>query len=154
MKNSKREVEYLKITRNNFLKILNSLSIEQLNHIPKGYKNNIFWNIAHVVVTQQLLVYKLSGLKMYLSDPYINEFKKGAGPTKIYTEDDVQFLKKTLIDLVDVLANDLEKNIFEHYDEYPTSYGVVLNSVTDAIAFNNIHEGLHLGYVMAMKKSI
>lgn len=154
MKNNRREIEYLKITRNNFISILNNLSIDELNKIPNGFKNNVFWNIAHVIVTQQILVYKLSGLKMYLSDAYINEFKKGSAPTKIYSKEDVEFLKTSLINLVKELVDDLDKNIFDNYNEYTTSYGVTLNSVSDAIAFNNIHEGLHLGYVMAMQKSL
>jgi hypothetical protein len=35
-------------------------TLEQLNKIPEGYNNNLIWNIAHVVVVQQMLVYKLS----------------------------------------------------------------------------------------------
>ena len=50
-------------TRKFLLKIISSLSNEQLNKIPVPFKNNIAWNIAHLVVTQQLLCYKLSGLR-------------------------------------------------------------------------------------------
>ncbi len=35
-----------------------------------------------------------------------------------------------------------------------TSAGIRLESVEDAIAFNNFHEGIHLGYVMALKKAL
>jgi hypothetical protein len=41
-------------------KFLEKFSIDQLNTVPKGYRNSIFWNVAHIVVTQQLLVYGLS----------------------------------------------------------------------------------------------
>ena len=60
----KHNLQNARITRKNLLKYLNTLSIEELNIIPEGFNNNIFWNIAHVAVTQQILVYKLSGLKM------------------------------------------------------------------------------------------
>ena len=33
-----------------------------------------------------------------------------------------------------------------------TSYNVILKTVEDAIVFNNIHEGLHLGYMMALNR--
>ena len=36
---------------------------EQLALIPEGFHNNILWNIAHCVVTQQLLCYKLAGVQ-------------------------------------------------------------------------------------------
>ena len=143
-----------KATRNNLFKFLENLSIDELNKIPKGYKNNVFWNIAHVVVTQQLLIYKLSGLKMYLSDAYVDEFKKGTAPSKKYSIEDVDFLKSVLLSLVDELEADIDKSIFEHYKDYSTSYGIVLTSAEDAVEFNNIHEGLHLGYIMAMKKHL
>jgi hypothetical protein len=54
--------------------LLNTFSIDQLNNTPEGFKNNIFWNIAHVVATQQLLVYKLSNLPMQLPEIGINLF--------------------------------------------------------------------------------
>ena len=55
-------------TRKFLLKITAHLSNEQLNKIPAPFKNNIAWNLAHLVVTQQLLCYKLSGLKCLVSE--------------------------------------------------------------------------------------
>mgnify|MGYP006089427823 FL=1 len=34
------------------LKFLDKFSLDQLNTIPTGYRNSLFWNIAHTVVTQ------------------------------------------------------------------------------------------------------
>ena len=65
----------LEITRTNrrlLQRILDSHSLEQLNTVPEGFKNNLIWNIAHVIVTQQLLVYKLSGLPMMVDDDMVN----------------------------------------------------------------------------------
>ena len=48
------------LTRQNrtlLLKFLDKFSLQQLNTIPKAYRNSIFWNIAHTLVTQQLLTY-------------------------------------------------------------------------------------------------
>ena len=154
MTSIKHNLQNARITRKNLLKYLNTLSIEELNIIPEGFNNNIFWNIAHVAVTQQILVYKLSGLKMYLSDDFINEFKKGAAPERQYVKEDVDFLTSIFLNLVDELENDFDKGVFKKYTEYSTSYGVVLTSAEEAIAFNNIHEGLHFGYVMALKRSL
>ena len=35
---------------------------------------------------------------------------------------------------------------------YETSTGFVLDSIETAIAFNNLHEGIHLGVIMALTK--
>ena len=37
----------------------------------------MIWNIAHCIVTQQLLTYKLSGLEGVISDEMIAKFRKG-----------------------------------------------------------------------------
>ena len=50
----------LKATRSNIAKLVEGLSIEQLNHIPEGFNNNLAWNIGHILVTQELLIYRLS----------------------------------------------------------------------------------------------
>ncbi len=31
---------------------------------------------------------------------------------------------------------------------------LVLKSIEDAIQFNNFHEGIHLGYILALKKAL
>ena len=59
-----------------FKSFLENLDLEQLNKVPEGYNNNIFWNIAHTVVTQQILVYKLSGLPMLLEEDFVDKYKK------------------------------------------------------------------------------
>ena len=46
-----------------FKKIIENNSLKDLNKTPNGFNNNIIWNIGHVVVSEQLLAYKLSGLK-------------------------------------------------------------------------------------------
>ena len=62
------DIEQLKETRKLCLKIMNSFSDEALVKIPESYNNNILWNLGHLVVTQQLLHYKLSGLPLKISE--------------------------------------------------------------------------------------
>ena len=56
-------------------RFLEEISLDDLNKIPEGFSNNIIWNIAHVVVTQQLLVYKLSGLPMHVSEEMVAKYR-------------------------------------------------------------------------------
>ncbi|NNL10061.1 MAG: DinB family protein, partial [Croceitalea sp.] len=53
---------------------------EALFLVPKGFNNNIWWNIAHVVVTQQKLVYGLSGLPLVIDDALVKKYEKGTYP--------------------------------------------------------------------------
>ena len=54
--------------RENLLYTLETTSLEELTLIPDGFNNNIFWNIAHCVATQQLLHYYLSGNPFRVSE--------------------------------------------------------------------------------------
>ena len=55
------QFDILTKTRAIVLHYIDGLTLEQLHVIPEGFNNNIAWNIAHLVVTQQLLHYSLSG---------------------------------------------------------------------------------------------
>jgi hypothetical protein len=59
------------------LKFMNKFSLEQLNQVPDGYKNSIYWNIAHTVVTQQLLTYGLSSEPLLIDIGLVDCYKKG-----------------------------------------------------------------------------
>jgi len=148
------QFEVLKKSRELVLKVIDGLSIEQLHKTPGGYKNNIAWNVAHLVVTQQLLHYKLSGLNCLASDELIEKYKKGTVPTETFTEEELEEVKELLIGLPDTLKEDYEAGIFVDYNSYETSTGFVLDSIDTAIAFNNLHEGIHLGVIMALKKLV
>ena len=133
---------------------LEDFTLDQLNAIPGGFGNNLFWNIAHVVVTQQLLIYKLSGLPMLVSDELVDKYKKGSKPEQAATQAEVDQIKALLFDLVDQTQADYGSGVFTQFTEYPTSSGFVLKNVKDAMAYNNFHEGLHLGIIMSLKKLV
>lgn len=144
----------LRITRNNQLELLNGLSVEQVNEIPEGFKNNIIWNIAHNIVVQQLLIYRLSGVDVRISEEMITKYKKDSQPDFNVTEDELKSIKDLLLKSVDWLEEDYDSHLFSNYKEYTTSYNITLSSTEDAIRFNNTHEGLHLGYAMALRKLV
>ncbi len=148
----KTQFDVLRKSRDLILKEIEDLTLEQLHIIPTGFKNNIAWNFAHLVVTQQLLNYKLSGLNCLCPDELIEAYKKGTVPTKTFTEEEFEEVKELFLGLPDTLEEDYEAGIFEEYNEYPTSTGFVLTSIESAISFNNFHEGIHYGIIRSIKK--
>ena len=146
------QFDVLRKSRNLVLKELEGLTLDKIHKIPEGFKNNIAWNVAHLVVTQQLLHYKLSGLNCLCPDDLIDDYKKGTVPTKTFTEEEFDEVKDLLMGLPDTLEEDFEAGIFENYREYPTSTGFVVTSIETAIVFNNFHEGIHYGIIRSLKK--
>jgi len=146
------QFDVLRKSRELVLKELEGLTLDQVHTIPKGFKNNIAWNVAHLVVTQQVLHYKLSGLNCLCPEDLIATHIKGTLATKTFNEEEFDEVKELLLGLPDTLQEDFEAGIFETYTEYPTSTGFVLSSIETAIEFNNFHEGIHYGIIRSIKK--
>ena len=127
---------------------------EQLALIPEGFHNNILWNIAHCVVTQQLLCYKLAGVQPHVSEELINTYKKGTYPDgHIPTQEEIATLRQLLNTTHEQIITDYEEGLFnaKEYPIYETSFGYTLHSVEEAILFNNTHEGMHIGTTLALR---
>jgi len=153
-KDVSRAISHLETGRKTLLKLIATLQHKELVKIPEGFNNSIFWNVGHLLVTQQLLNYKLAGLPLHISDEIVRDFGKGSIARSDYSEKYWQDILLLFLEMPGKLAADYNGGMFENFNEYPTSFGVTLHSIEDSIAFNNIHEGLHIGYVMALKRVI
>ena len=140
--------------RNIMASFLDSFSLEELNKVPKGFSNNLIWNIAHLVVTQQLLTYNLSGLPMLIDDKMVEKYRKGSKTEGNVSQDEVDELKGLLFSTIKKTKEDYKKGLFKNYNEYTVTTKSTLTNVEQAIEFNNFHEGIHLGYILAMKKAL
>ncbi|MFY8009972.1 MAG: DinB family protein [Flavobacterium sp.] len=140
--------------RHLYLKLLSNYSLEQLNKIPDGFSNNLVWNLGHIIVAQQGLVYRLSGLPVNVSEDMTNTYKNGSKPTRQTTQAEVDELKELLISLMEQTKADYAAGKFQNYTEYTTGTGFHLASTKEAIEFNNYHEALHLGFMMNIRKFI
>jgi hypothetical protein len=142
-------------TRAALAKIIENYSLEDLNKIPEGFNNNIIWNIGHVIVTEQLLVYKLSGLQPMVSDVLINKYRKDSKPEGDVSQAEVDEIKALLFSTIERTKKDYANNAFSGYNEYTVSTtGNTLKNVDDALNFVLFHEGMHIGYILALKKAL
>lgn len=140
--------------RKNLLDLLQNNTLEDLVIIPDGFNNNMYWNIAHTVATQQLLNYYLSGNPFRIDKYWVETYKKGTLPTMEVSAAEVEDLGFLLTETSKILLKDYDADFFSDYTPYTTSFGLDLKNIQDAIIFNNIHESLHLGYAMAQKRAL
>lgn len=136
------------------LKLIDGYTLEQLNKIPDGFGNNIIWNIGHLIVTQQLLCYKFSRIPMYVTDEVIAKYMKGSVPKGDVEQAEFDELKNQFIELPNQFEKDYNEDIFKEYDDYTTSVNVTLTDIDSANAFNNFHEGIHLGVILSLRKLV
>lgn len=135
-------------------KLLEKFSLDQLNTVPKGYRNSIFWNVAHTIVTQQLLVYGLSNVPMLVDSDLVKTYRKDTKTVREATPDELTLIKSLLFSTIEQTQTDYENGVFKNYTPYTTSINETLSTVEEAISFNAFHEGIHLGYILAMKNSL
>lgn len=140
--------------RRNLHQILTHTPKKELLLIPDGFRNNIWWNIAHVVVTQQILTYGFSGLDMHVPDALVAAYKKGTEPPEKVSDADMALVEKLLVDAIVGTQADYDKGLFTKFTPYTTSAKITLENIEDALAFNLYHEGLHLGSVLALRKLV
>ena len=140
--------------RENLVKILENTPEPALADIPEGFRNNIWWNISHILVVQQLLCYKLSGLPLNISDALVGAYSKGTFPEDLPNPEKRAEVARLLVDTVGKLEQDYNSGIFQNYTTYKTSAGFTLSSIDEALQFNLYHEGLHLGTVLSLLKIV
>jgi hypothetical protein len=149
-------INTIKASRKKLLSIVEGLTVEQLNKIPTGFNNNLAWQIGHLVVSQQVLCYRLSGIDFVIDPSLIDKYKNGSKPEGFIAEAEINQLKTYLLDTIDQLVIDLLEEKFAGFKPYTISTysGFELKRIEDVITFVLNHDGLHLGCSMMMKKLV
>lgn len=146
--------EITRLSRKIIAEYLEHYTLEQLNKVPEGFNNNLIWNIGHIVVVQQMLVYNLSGLPMMVSQEMVEKYKRGSKPEHHVSQVEVDEIRSLLFETINQTKADLNSKIFKTYTEFTTLSGFTMRNVEDALAFNYYHEAMHIGMMMSIRKFI
>ncbi len=141
-------------TRKNFIALMDELTIDALNTVPSGFRNNMVWNFGHIVVSQQVLCYERGGLVPRIPVTLLDKYRKGTKPEGFIGQDEVDHLKELSFSLLGQFTEDLKSNYFEHYQPCATHFGVTLENIGDATLFFQCHDNMHLGYAMAIRRAL
>ncbi|QNL52232.1 DinB family protein [Olivibacter sp. SDN3] len=141
-------------TRKNFIRLMDEMTIAELNIVPPGFNNNIAWNFGHILVSQQKLCYTLTGLPLKMDNKYMLRYQRGTRPEKFIHEDEIAFLKGAAYTLIEELVGDLKRYIFCNFNPTKLHYGLELLCIEDAINYFPNHDALHLGFATAIKRAI
>ncbi len=147
-------IDDIKQIRGVMLKSVSGLSPAQLNKIPEGFNNNIIWNLGHLVASQQGLCYFRSGLAMPVGQDYFNRYKADTKPEGEVSEAQIDTIKSLLISTLEGFKIDFSHDLFADYQSFTSRYGVELSNINEALKFVLFHEGIHFGYIMALKRLV
>ena len=147
-----KQIDQLKRTRLFLLDLVKGLTPPQLNEIPAGFNNNVIWNLGHLFTGQQRVCYLRAGLETRIEDQSFSDYKPQTKPDKKIDEEEIIRIKNSFISIIDTLQADYDQNLFLNYQPFPVPYGFEITNIDEAINFMLFHEGLHLGYIMALKR--
>lgn len=129
------------------------LSSDDLLHVPNGTDNNILWNLGHIVLSHFRLLYRPSGATVPVPETWNEWFLPGTSPAgwgasgpsagAVLDQFHSQF---------DRIAADHANGIFAAYKPFELKSGARLNNAEEAMAFNLMHEGIHIGAVIALRQ--
>lgn len=148
------EIDILRKARLKMLERISELSVEQLNHIPDGFNNNIIWNIGHLLASQESIMYKRSGRELHVEQSFVDSYKNGSRPVVKIESTEIQYIKDLLLTSLDRMEEDLDKDIFSNYIPWAVSIGIEINTYEDALSFLPYHEGLHQSIIQIITRRV
>ncbi|WP_299255129.1 DinB family protein [uncultured Cytophaga sp.] len=150
----KPQFDLIRKTRSFLLDAVKDVSNDQFNKIPQGFKNNIIWNMGHIIAAQQGLCYVRSNVPIVVDEGYMKLFKPDTKPEGQLSADAIDTLKKLMLPIVDRLETDYRQQSFAAFKPFKNRYGVEIQTIEDALNFLVYHDGVHFGCIMALKKMI
>ena len=135
------------------LDAVHDLTTEQFNYIPPGFKNNVIWNLAHLIAAQQGVCYLRAGEAMSIDREIFEDYKPGTKPVRFVDSSEIDYFKSLAVSTIDTFEKDYLLNKFSAYKPWTTRYGTELPDINTATEFLFYHEGLHYGYIAALRKN-
>lgn len=141
-------------SRESTIQLLDSVSEEQANVIPNRYNNSLRWNLGHIAVVQEGIMYYFGMNQPGEIPTNIQEvFKPGTNPKEWSAP------PLTLSEIRELLLEQKEqiKTTFSRRLEEPAANVFDLGekrlkTVGDLFLFTHWHEGVHQGVIKSMKR--
>lgn len=153
--NAEALINSARLTRTYMAKRVEGLTKDQMLAVPDGAENNILWNVGHIVLTNYRLLYRPSGATVPVPSTWDAWFLPGTSPadwgaTPPSTDD----VLKEFHAQNDRIQADYAAGLLKTYKPFTLKSGSALNSLEEGLAFNLMHEGIHIGAIIALRRQL
>lgn len=137
--------------RSYLLEVLEDVTEEEAEFIPKGFNNNIRWNLGHTYLDQYLWIQALTKEKTKVPEEFNAWFGFRTSPANFTSEtpsfDELKALLKAQPDRIkEIYGDQLEV-------EYPpTEMG--MHTIEQVLVRTIFHEGMHIQTILDIKKCL
>jgi uncharacterized damage-inducible protein DinB len=137
--------------RSYILGVLENVSEEEAEVIPKGFNNNIRWNLGHIYLDQYLWIQAVTKEKVGVPEPFQTWFGYGTSPANFTPETPtIDELKKLLKEQPAQIKAQYGERLEEEFA--PTEMG--MHTIEQVLIRTVFHEGMHLQTILDLKKSM
>lgn len=139
--------------RNLLLERTKGLTLAQYNKIPPGFNNNIIWNMGHILVVSEDLLYENSPYQRPVHEFIKSRFEKGSVPDKIIGEDEILLIRHSLQQTTQFykICTGMDKPGTEIASMSNSGLSVISNEVMRFLIF---HEDMHYRRIAQLMKIV
>jgi uncharacterized damage-inducible protein DinB len=144
----------LKVIRSNTIDAVKELSESQADLVPKGFNNNIRWNLGHVYLVQERFAFGFTKEPMQLPDEFTELFGRDTKPSEWKVQ------PPTLPELIRLLEDQtirIKEKLNDRLDETVANplampSGLTLKTLGEFLIFSMYHEGMHVQTIKMLKR--
>ena len=118
------------------------LTVDQYNIIPPGFNNNIIWNMGHILVVSESLLYQNSPYQRPVNEFMKSRFERGSIPDGMVGEDEIFIIRHSLLQTVQFYKMLTGMGRPEDEIELVSNPGLTLIS-NERMQFLLFHEDMH-----------
>lgn len=134
--------------------VVKDLTDAQMNVIPPGAVNNMLWNLGHVIADECNMLYTPSGLPSPLPPEYTGLFDPETSPRGWAEPPKVQEVREQAQALGKRVEGDYKAGVFRRFEAYALGESFRLNTIEEAIAYCALHESMHIGVNITLKRIV
>ncbi|MGX6443497.1 DinB family protein [Neobacillus sp. K501] len=153
--NEKMIFDQFEFARHATLKVAQGITEENADAIPNGYPNSLRWQLGHIYVAVEGIVFRFANEIPHLPEGYMDLFKTG---TKIT---DWQITPPPLEELHPLLlqqVNRVKETFSGRLDEKianPFIMGTLkLETIGELLSYASMHESEHIGIIKSLKNTL
>ncbi|MFF2855800.1 MULTISPECIES: DinB family protein [unclassified Peribacillus] len=139
------------MTREYFIKNVESVSIEQTDVQPDGFNNTIHWQTGHVLTITEQTMFNYPHVTTHLPTNYIELFGNGTKPAD--WTGNIPAMDQLVIQLKDQLTR-LKQISTEQLEQDLDTPFLGCKTVGELACLTLMHEATHMGQIQAMKRII
>ncbi|MGO4369270.1 DinB family protein [Paenibacillus sp. 2TAB19] len=144
----------LEFIRQQTIKAVEGISESTLDIVPKGFNNNLRWNLGHIYLVQEKFAFYFSGETVQLPESFERWFGRGTKPAD--WEGELPSLD-TLLAMLAEQPKRIEHTLIGRLDEpvkdsYTTGSGLTISTIGEFLNYTLYHEGLHFNSINLIKR--